>query len=214
MTLKDIIASDISTFLNSLEFGEVHNIDGMDITIVIDNDLLEQKSQKSGLYLGDILFFIATSDLAVKPVNLEADKIITFDSASYRILKVIEEEGISQVYLTSEPGKRFLTVYYRSSTGTGGNSDLGIMPTKTAWEDANLITPNPQYEEISNNMQVEDIGLIRSGDIRLKINKTEFTKDTLEGYDYLVNGKEYSLINGQVLEDNLFFTLFLRRVQA
>lgn len=72
MDFKEILQDDINNaFLDSLEFAEVHNLNGQEVNIVIVQcALTEQKSgiygisQKidDGLYKGDKVIYISTED--------------------------------------------------------------------------------------------------------------------------------------------------------
>jgi len=82
---------------------------------------------------------------------------------------------------------------------------------KVPWTEANIITPDPLYEEISNTFNLDGIGIIQQGSILLQINKPLFTKEELESYEYLVNSIEYTLVGGQVIEKEFYWNLYLKR---
>ncbi len=94
--LKDQIINDIQgVFLDSDEFGDTHNIDGTDKTVIVDDDLLEQKKMQHDLYQAELLFHIASSDID-KP---EPGQSMLFDDKSYRVLSAIENDGMYTVTL-------------------------------------------------------------------------------------------------------------------
>lgn len=60
MNFKQQLEDDLkNTFFNDKEFGELHFIDNMPMTIIVDKDLLKERSVKGqeGVYTGDILYF-------------------------------------------------------------------------------------------------------------------------------------------------------------
>ena len=92
--LKDYFKTDLSTFFNIDEFSEIHNISGKDIPIVIDNDLLKERQMKnaSGIYSGDVLFYVKKSDFGDAPAIGEPVK---FDGDNtMRVTDFQEEEEI------------------------------------------------------------------------------------------------------------------------
>lgn len=92
-TFKDFLDSDSAVFLNIDEFATTHNIDGKDIDIVIDNDMLKERQAKyaEGTYLGDLLFHVKKSDFGYKPA---IRKHIKFDGETYFITDFQEDMGI------------------------------------------------------------------------------------------------------------------------
>ena len=66
---KDQLAKDMKTFINPDEFAETHKLAlpgsvGIGVQIVVDNDELALRSDKNGMSLGDILFFIPAEEWA------------------------------------------------------------------------------------------------------------------------------------------------------
>ncbi len=102
MNFKNQILNDISgVFLNIEEFGDTHNIDGEDVTVIVDDDLLEQKKLRrqdvyEETYCEELLFHVAASDLPKKPI---IDEHMEFDGESYRVQEVTEESGMYTVTL-------------------------------------------------------------------------------------------------------------------
>lgn len=86
VNFKDQLLIDSAEFINIDEFGENHNIDGANMPIVIDNDLLKERQVKSaeGTYLGDLLFYVKKSDFGEEPA---VSQHIKFDG----VLKFINE---------------------------------------------------------------------------------------------------------------------------
>lgn len=97
-SLKDYIEDDMSTFFNTNEFAETHNIDGIDMPIQIDNDLLKERQTKfaEGTYLGDVLFLVQKSDFGESPAR---EQIIKFDGEPMRVIDFQENIGIYTITL-------------------------------------------------------------------------------------------------------------------
>ena len=97
MSFKEQIQDDIKdVFLNTNEFGDLHNIDGQDIAVIVDDDLLKQQSLKmgQGVYLGEILLHVA--DLPDKPA---LGQHMEFDNKIYRVNDVQENDGIFSIII-------------------------------------------------------------------------------------------------------------------
>jgi hypothetical protein len=100
MNLKDCIASDIDNlFFNQIEFAENVNIDGKQVDVVIDSDLLKDYSLKNGgegLAKGELLFHAKKSDFEKKPF---IDDIMRFNNVRYRIFDIQESFGVYSITL-------------------------------------------------------------------------------------------------------------------
>lgn len=68
-TFKDILERDSAAFFNEDEFSSKHNIDGKNVDIIIDHDLLKERQAKfaEGTYIGDLLFYIQKYDFGYEP---------------------------------------------------------------------------------------------------------------------------------------------------
>lgn len=68
-TFKEILEQDNATFFSEDEFSEQHNIDGEELSIIIDDDLLKERKTKyaEGTYLGSLLFYIRKDVLGYEP---------------------------------------------------------------------------------------------------------------------------------------------------
>lgn len=96
--LKDYFASDMKTFFNVGEFGEMHNIDGKDILVVMDSDMLKSNKIKaaSGTYLGDVLFYAQKSDFLETPV---IEQRMELDGEIYRTIDIGEDNEMYKITL-------------------------------------------------------------------------------------------------------------------
>lgn len=99
MAFKDYVEQDLNVFFNVEELGETHNLNGKDVTLVMDNELLKERQIKAaeGTYIGDLLFHIRKSEWGKKPVIRK--QIVTFDQAKHRVSDYSEDNGICTVTL-------------------------------------------------------------------------------------------------------------------
>lgn len=95
VNFKESLASDIDNiFMNENEFGEKAVIDGVEMTIVRDEDLLEKKKLSDGaegLAESEILFHTSTKNFVEKPF---VDDIMRFNDERYIISDVKESNGL------------------------------------------------------------------------------------------------------------------------
>lgn len=59
---KDQLARDMSTFINPDEFASEHTINDVPVIVIEDNDELMQRSDKSGIDMGEILIFVTVDE--------------------------------------------------------------------------------------------------------------------------------------------------------
>lgn len=84
-----------STFFNLNEFAENHLIDGVEIPVVVDNDMivnlsLGKMADTDGIFTDDKMFFVQKKYLVYEPV---AGQHIKFDGEMYPIKSVFEDFG-------------------------------------------------------------------------------------------------------------------------
>lgn len=97
--LRDYFAGDLENMINIDEFAEICKVDGKDMPIVKDNDLLQEKKLKhggEGLFRGEVLFHVSKTEFETKPI---ADRMMRLDGAIYSIVDVAEEEGMYTITL-------------------------------------------------------------------------------------------------------------------
>ena len=93
-SFKDQLEKDFdSTFFNMNEFAELHNIDGKEVPVVVDNDTLlalnlGKNADSDGIFEDAKLFFILKKYLDSEPV---IGQIIDFDGESYPIGNILED---------------------------------------------------------------------------------------------------------------------------
>lgn len=100
---KDFVQDDLTVFFNPDEFGEIHNIDGNDVLVVIDADTLREKvvngasmyPTHSGVMLSEFMMFVKVDDIQ-KP---DVGQYITVDGDEYMVTDVTEAAGVYQITL-------------------------------------------------------------------------------------------------------------------
>ena len=95
---KEQSAQDLSVFANPDEFAEPYNIDGRTLTIVIDNDRLQERSEKEydGIAIGDLLYFVSADAYGPPP---EIDAVQVFDKKYMQVFNVRIDAGIYEIIL-------------------------------------------------------------------------------------------------------------------
>jgi hypothetical protein len=98
MSFKELLAADISTFINSDEFAEAHNIDGRILNVVVDNDRLMQRSNKEfdGISVGELLYYVSAADYGPPP---KVDAVQYFDNKIYQVFDVRPDAGLYEIIL-------------------------------------------------------------------------------------------------------------------
>jgi hypothetical protein len=95
---KDQIAQDLATFFSANEFDETHTIEGRELSVVVDNDRLSQRTQREyeGIYVGDLLFYVSAADYGTRP---RPGEMLRFDKKPYIVFDVKEDCGMYEVIL-------------------------------------------------------------------------------------------------------------------
>ena len=106
MTFKEQIAKDNRTvFMNIDEFGDIHNVNGKDMTVLIDNNELVDREKRyqyrhslyaDGVYLKELLIYVHAEDFGPLP---GIGRIVTFDNKTYIVSDAINEDGIYSLCL-------------------------------------------------------------------------------------------------------------------
>lgn len=99
--LRDYFFADTGVFLNLDEFAEMHNIDGHVVPAIIDSDILKIRSQHKseqydGIYRGEIVIYVKTTDLPFRPVY---GQDMTLDGEDYLVKDSSEEMGVLVITL-------------------------------------------------------------------------------------------------------------------
>jgi len=103
MNFKDQLKADLDIFFDPDVFGEVHKINGRDLTIVVDNERLMERKEKEfdGVSIGELLYFVKASDYGTSPKINEAQR---FDNRQMYVADVKETDGIYEIILTQNLG--------------------------------------------------------------------------------------------------------------
>lgn len=101
MNFKEAAEEDMEVFFNPEEFADYHNIDGVDMLIVIDEDRLEElKNTKdtyiNGIHEAKLLFHVKKSDFGGKPAT---NTVLDVDNRTYRVINSAEDSGIITLIL-------------------------------------------------------------------------------------------------------------------
>lgn len=99
---QDIIQKDISVFLNPEEFGELLEIDGRRLPVLVDNEKLSELKNKAQyadqIRTADMLLYIRTADLGYIPAQ-KAHIRIGSDRRTKRVSLVTETDGVLELIL-------------------------------------------------------------------------------------------------------------------
>lgn len=100
---KDQLTSDLDVFLNQDEFADVHTIDGRELTVLVDNDQLKERSKKEydGISIGEILYFVKATDLGSLP---EEGTPQIFDGRQMYVFNARENLGMYEIILSQNRG--------------------------------------------------------------------------------------------------------------
>lgn len=100
MSFKDQIKQDLSdVFLNLDEFADLHRIEGKEVPVVIDSDMLEKLSKIGdnrihGMDEADMVIMGKASDL---PKNLDPGRLLNLDGREVIVVTTTSEMGLVQI---------------------------------------------------------------------------------------------------------------------
>lgn len=100
MSFKDQIKQDLSdVFLNLDEFADLHRIEGKEVPVVIDSDILEKLSKIGdnrihGMDEADMVIMGKASDL---PENLDPGRLLNLDGREVIVVTTTSEMGLVQI---------------------------------------------------------------------------------------------------------------------
>ncbi|MCZ8520131.1 MULTISPECIES: hypothetical protein [Paenibacillus] len=98
-SLKDFLAGDVANvFLNDKEFADTHDVNGRQVTCMVDSDLINHRAQPyaEGVYLAQVVLFIRSSEFPSKPAEGQRLKL---DGKFFDIAKVAEDAGLLEITL-------------------------------------------------------------------------------------------------------------------
>lgn len=100
MSFKDQIKQDLSDiFLNLDEFGDLHRIEGKEVPVVIDSDIMAKLSKIGdnrihGMDEADMVIMGKASDL---PENLDPGRLLNLDGREVIVVTTTSEMGLVQI---------------------------------------------------------------------------------------------------------------------
>ena len=107
-TFKEQMEKDFDdAFFNLNEFAEIHNIDGENILVVVDNETLLQldlgkTADSDGIFEDNRMFFVQKKHMKSQPV---IDQLMEFDGEMYQVGKVLEDFGGYTIILKENAGR-------------------------------------------------------------------------------------------------------------
>lgn len=100
MSFKDQIKQDLSDiFLNLDEFADLHRIEGQEVPVVIDSDIMAKLSKIGdnrihGMDEADMIIMGKASDL---PENLDPGRLLNLDGREVIVVTTTSEMGLVQI---------------------------------------------------------------------------------------------------------------------
>ena len=100
MSFKDQIKQDLSDiFLNLDEFADLHRIEGKEVPVVIDSDIMAKLSKIGdnrihGMDEADMVIMGKASDL---PENLDPGRLLNLDGREVILVTTTSEMGLVQI---------------------------------------------------------------------------------------------------------------------
>lgn len=100
MSFKDQIKQDLSdVFLNLDEFADLHRIEGKEVSVVIDSDIMTKLSKIGdnrihGMDEADMVIMGKASDL---PENLDPGRLLNLDGREVIVVTTTSEMGLVQI---------------------------------------------------------------------------------------------------------------------
>lgn len=100
MSFKDQIKQDLSDiFLNLDEFADLHRIEGKEVPVVIDSDIMAKLSKIGdnrihGMDEADLVIMGKASDL---PENLDPGRLLNLDGREVIVVTTTSEMGLVQI---------------------------------------------------------------------------------------------------------------------
>lgn len=102
-SFKELLRQDVSrVFLNPAEFGELHQVNGRFMTIILDDmeNIEREKKMKShmdGIYARQLFFYVSAAEFG-GPLPGQGS-YLTLDGGTYRVMDASDECGIYAITL-------------------------------------------------------------------------------------------------------------------
>lgn len=107
-SFKEILNQDIeNVFLNTLEFADIHNVDGKDMPVQVDdNEIIEREKKSSsnmdGVYVKQKLIYVKAKDFGALPA---IGRQIMLDGKRYMVVDSTDEYGVYTITLEGNRSK-------------------------------------------------------------------------------------------------------------
>ncbi len=100
LTFKELLRQDVKTvFLNPIEFGEEHIVNGKPMQIIIDDNELverEKRMKSNGIYKKQTLVFVSALDFGPLP---GVGKPVKIDGTIFIVTDSLNEGGVYSLHL-------------------------------------------------------------------------------------------------------------------
>ena len=99
MSFSEDIFDDIDELFFDQDFlGTLHNFDGEDIVVIVDDDYLEQQNKKwkDEVDKNSVLLFVKESDMKRK---LSVNSAVLFDRKDYFVHVISKQNGVCKILL-------------------------------------------------------------------------------------------------------------------
>ena len=110
MSFKETLQKDIkNVFLNLDEFADKHDLNGISVAAVIDDDFLDEITLKindepqrkaPGLFGGTIAIYVAKSDFG----KIKPGRALTVDGKLHKVMSTSEQDGMLKIVATRTGG--------------------------------------------------------------------------------------------------------------
>lgn len=105
--LNQVMREDnVNVFMNIDDFGETHTVNGREMTIIIDDDKLDEHEVRiegadhgDGIYAKQSLFYVRAADFGRRPAN---GSILKLDGKTYIVTKTISAGGIYTIEIEAK----------------------------------------------------------------------------------------------------------------
>ena len=107
-SFKELVQKDVGdVFLRLDEFGDVHIIDGKEMTVLVDdNEIIERekkmKSNMDGVYVRQKLIYVKADEFGALPA---IGRAIMFDGKRYLVLEAVDEQGVYSITMEANRTK-------------------------------------------------------------------------------------------------------------
>lgn len=96
-TFKDLVESDISTFINLDEFASEHDVNGNIINVVLEDEEITDKDDTQAVSDSAMVLYGKTEELGSRRMRGETFYV---DDVGYTVNTWLDEMGITKITLT------------------------------------------------------------------------------------------------------------------